>query len=282
VTTSEGAAFQPGSLPLSWAQPGERDAAGAAFLVHAYNSSAFILRQSGRTHFEKPFLYLLFGAERALLVDTGAPGVDVASAVRALVARWAEDNHVDVPPLVVAHTHGHSDHIAGDAQFANAPGTTLVGSNVEAVRAFFQIVDWPNDVGLLDLGGRILDVVPVPGHEPASVAFYDRQTGLLLAGDVLYPGRLYIRDAAAFRESVARLVGFTRSRDVSHVLGAHIENSRTPYADYPEGTAFQPDEHALELGRAHLLELHDALGAMAPGIARRALRDFTIWPVPDR
>jgi hypothetical protein len=64
-------------------------------------------------------------------------------------------------------------------------------------------------------------------------------------------------------------------------VGAHIENSRTPFVDYPEGTTWQPDEHALELGRAHLLELRDALTAMAPGIERRALRDFTIWPVAE-
>ena len=29
------------------------------------------------------------------------------------------------------------------------------------------------------------------------------------------------------------------------MLGAHIENTRTPYLDYPEGTTFQPDEHVL-------------------------------------
>ena len=42
---------------------------------------------------------------------------------------------------------------------------------------------------------------------------------------------------------------------------------------------YQPDEHALELGRAHLLELHDAVTEMRGPIVRRILRDFTIWPV---
>jgi hydroxyacylglutathione hydrolase len=96
----------------------------------------------------------------------------------------------------------------------------------------------------------------------------------------LYPGRLYVRDAPAFAESVNRLVEFTSTRPVAHVLGAHIENTRTPYVDYPQGTTRQPDEHALELGRAQLLELADGLRRMGTRLERRAFRDFTIWPLP--
>lgn len=279
MATSSGEALQGGILPHSWAEAGS-DAAAPPFRVHAYNENLFILRQSGRTHFEKPFLYLLFGGERALLVDTGAPGADVAAVVHSTVASWAAGRGTATPHLVVAHTHGHSDHIAGDSQFANDPRATLLTAALGPVCAAFGIARWPDQAGLFDLGGRVLDVIPVPGHEAASVAFYDRQTGVLLSGDVLYPGRLYVRDAATYRASIARLVAFTRDRPVAHVLGAHVENARTPFTDYPEGTAFQPDEHALELGRAHLLELHDALAAAGPeGLERCALRDFTIWPV---
>jgi hypothetical protein len=65
---------------------------------------------------------------------------------------------------------------------------------------------------------------------------------------------------------------------VAHVLGAHIEEARTPFLDYTIGTKFQPDEHALELSRGHLLELNDALERMGATIVRRAMADFTIWP----
>jgi hydroxyacylglutathione hydrolase len=277
VTESEGAALERGVLPATWAEDEAEES--WAFRVHAYNRDLLILRQSGRTHFEKPFLYLLFGGERALLVDTGAPGGDLAGTVHPLAAAWAVERGARTPHLLVAHTHGHSDHVAGDEQFRNDPRATLVPADVESVRSAFGIAAWPDGIGSLDLGGRVLDVIPIPGHEPASVAFYDRRTGLLLSGDVLYPGRLYVRDAVAFRASVARLLAFTHDRPVAHILGAHIENARTVFVDYPEGTAFQPDEHVLELGRAHLLELRDALDATAPGIERRALRDFTIWPV---
>ena len=180
---------------------------------------------------------------------------------------------------MVAHTHGHSDHVAGDPQFVGMPGATLVGTAIDEISRFFGIEGWPDGIGSIDLGGRPIDVIPIPGHEPASVAFYDRRTGILLTGDLLYPGRLYVRDATAFHASVRRLVSFTRTRPVAHILGAHIENTRTPFLDYPEGTAHQPDEHALELGRAHLLELADTLDAMGEGIERAIFRDFTVWPV---
>jgi hypothetical protein len=49
--------------------------------------------------------------------------------------------------------------------------------------------------------------------------------------------------------------------------------------DYPVGTVYQPDEHALELGRAHLLELNEALRNPGASTRRAAFRDFTIWPV---
>jgi hydroxyacylglutathione hydrolase len=125
----------------------------------------------------------------------------------------------------------------------------------------------------------MLDVLAIPGHEPASIAIYDRRTGILLTGDSLYPGRLYVRDGRAFRDSIDRLVEFTATRPVAHVLGAHIENQRTPYLDYPPDTTQPADEHALELGRSHLLELQDALRRMGEPMQRRAYRDFTIWPI---
>ena len=230
--------------------------------IHQYNPDLFVLRQSGCTHFEKPFLYLLFGERSAMLVDTGAQTVDVAGAVDQIIERWSALHEGRPVSLVVVHSHGHGDHIAGDAQFKGRANTTLVASSPEALTTFFRLTTWPNVPAAYSLSGRIIDVIPIPGHEPASIALYDRRTGLLLTGDTLYPGRLYVRDGPAFTASIQRLVAFTLDKPVAHILGAHVENTRTPYVDYPEGTKYQPDEHALELGRAHLLELNDSLSAM--------------------
>jgi glyoxylase-like metal-dependent hydrolase (beta-lactamase superfamily II) len=79
---------------------------------------------------------------------------------------------------------------------------------VEGTQQFFGIKNWPEDAGAIDLGGRVIDVIPIPGHDQLGVALYDRQTGVLLTGDSLYPGRLYIPDFAAFTSSTERLVAF--------------------------------------------------------------------------
>jgi hydroxyacylglutathione hydrolase len=270
-----------GTLPASWVT-GASCPETPAFRIHEYNADLFILRQSGCTNFEKPFLYLLFGERSALLVDTGAQKADVAGAVGQVLEHWSARHGGATVALVVVHSHGHGDHIAGDAQFAGRANTTLVAASAAALTAFFGLNGWPDRSASYNLSGRVIDVIPIPGHEPASIALYDRRTGLLLTGDTLYPGRLYVRDGPAFAASIQRLVAFTRDRPVAHILGAHIENMRAPYLDYPEGTTYQPDEHALELGRAHLLELNDAVTEMRGSIVRRALRDFTIWPLVAR
>jgi glyoxylase-like metal-dependent hydrolase (beta-lactamase superfamily II) len=269
-----------GVLPARWT-PDKPDCPGAPpFLTHDYSATFIILRQSGCTNFEKPFLYLILGSNQALLVDTGAPGADVSGIVDDLLRRHSERQHRTVAlPLVVVHSHGHSDHTAGDQAFRRKPGVRVIDATPEALAGFFSIKQWPREIAQYDLGDRIVDIVAIPGHQQASIAIYDRRTKILLTGDTLYPGRLYVRDAQAFADSINRLVEFTAARDVVHVLGAHIENTSTPYLDYPEGTTFQPEEHALELGRANLLELQDALRQMGAHLQRRSLRDFTIWPV---
>jgi hydroxyacylglutathione hydrolase len=271
--------FEPGSFPARWG-PESADCAGAPpFLAHEYNAGFIILRQSGCTNFEKPFLYLLFGAKEALLVDSGATGADPSAVVDGLLRAHARRQQKPELPLLVVHSHGHGDHVAGDAALRRRTGTRVVDTPAQAVARFFAIQDWPRDVAQYDLGDRVLDIVPIPGHEVASIAIYDRRTGILLTGDTLYPGRLYVRDAEDFRQSIDRLVDFTATHRITHALGAHIENTRTPYVDYPEGTKFQPEEHSLELGRAHLLELQLALREMPAQLQRRPLRDLTVWPV---
>jgi len=275
------AAVEPGSLPATFYAGGASCAGAPPFQVHAYNDDFFILRQAACTNFEKPFLYLVFGRDRALLFDTGAQKADVATPIDTLIRAWlARHNRVaDSIHLVVAHSHAHGDHVAGDSQFVRRSATTVVGRDTASVRAFFRIASWPTDRGAIDLGGRKLDVIAIPGHQAASIAIYDRRTGILLTGDTFYPGRLYVRDTAAFAQSIDRLADFTRTHPVRSLLGAHVENTSTPYRDYPEGTVDQPNEHALTLYPQQLFELDSVVRTMRGRMTRTALRDVTIWPV---
>jgi len=274
----DGGGVRRGVLPDRWKASGPECPANPEFQVHEYNEDLYILRESGCSNYEKPFLYLLFGKDKVLLLDTGAGKTDMAQVVKRVVDSWASRNKREAIPLIVAHTHAHGDHIAGDEQLKMLPQTTVIVPNPGAVQAFFGMRNWPNEIVTFDLGNRVLDVIPIPGHEASSIAIYDRQTGILFTGDTLYPGRLYVSDAPAFVASVRRLVEFTDGKIVAHVLGNHIEQTRTPYLDYPIGTVYQPEEHELALGRGALLELDAALTKMNSKIVKIALRDFTIWP----
>lgn len=274
-----GAGLETGTLPAHWITGGPDCAAVPKWQIRAYNPDFYILRESGCLNYEKPFLYLIFGKDRALLQDTGvAQNNGVAEAIDGVIAEWCKRNGRASIPLVVAHSHAHGDHIAGDSQFKDKPNVTLIGLDVESVQKAFGITNWPTDRGSIDLGGRVLDVIAIPGHQAASIAFYDRRTGILLTGDTLYPGRLYVSDFPAFAASIQRLVDFTRDKPVAHVLGCHIEQTNTPFLDYVVRTKYQPDEHVLELSHAHLVELNEALKQMNGHPVRYAMRDFTIWP----
>jgi hydroxyacylglutathione hydrolase len=277
-----GCLIQPGSFPDHWATGGPKCMEMPEWQVHEYNPDLYILRQSGCTDFEKPFLYLLFGRDKALLLDTGSRNGNLAPTLQNTIHRWLKRNARTLIQLVVVHTHEHEDHISGDSGLEAlndaAMPVMLIGARVDADQAFYHIAHWPDGIGMVDLGGRVIDAVPIPGHSDASIALYDRNTAILFSGDTLYPGRLYVRNFPDYVASVNRLVQFTEGKPVAHILGNHIEERRTPYLDYPVGTIYQPDEHALQLPRGSLLELQDALTSLHGHPARLALRDFTIWP----
>jgi glyoxylase-like metal-dependent hydrolase (beta-lactamase superfamily II) len=253
-----------------------------ALQVHAYNKNLTILRQNKCLNFEAPFIYLIFGAQKALLIDTGATASAATFPLATTVENLLVEHYGAVQRaqimLIVAHSHAHGDHRAADAQFTGRANTTVVGTSQAAVMAFFGITDWPNSVTNYDLGGRIIQAIPIPGHEPSSLAFYDAQTGILFTGDSLYPGRLYIQDWEVYRASIARLQTFASGKTITHVLGSHVEISKTPGQDYPAGSTFQPDEHVLQLKKEALSLLDAELKNIGSTPMRKVLDEFIISP----
>jgi glyoxylase-like metal-dependent hydrolase (beta-lactamase superfamily II) len=252
--------------------------------VQKIDADTFVIRQSVKTNFEAPFLYLLFGRDRVLLLDTGAGGLKIRPAVDAVIDRWLAAHHRKAIPLVVAHTHGHGDHRQGDAEFADRPDTVVVGLKPEEVAAFFKIADWPTQVVTYDLGHRPLSIIPTPGHHPAHIMVYDARDRLLLSGDTLYPGRLYVptNRFADFRASIDRAADFTKTHPVRWVLGAHIEMTREPGKDFMDGAPTHPGEHVLELPPADLAELRAAVDRMGETAQHDVHPDFIVQPIPPR
>ena len=238
--------------------------------VEQLAAGTVLVRQSKDLTYEAPFVLLLLGRERALLVDTGAiPGAGLRAVVDEQVEAWTRAEGLDGIDLVVAHSHSHGDHVAGDAAFADRPRTTVVAHDVASVHAFFGLTA-PDASVPFDLGGRVVDVLAIPGHHAASVAFHDRATGLLHTGDTVYPGRLYVEDPQAMAASLDRLVAFAEQHDVRHVLGCHVEMTRRPGRDYPLGARYQPGEPSPFLTVEQLRRVRDGWAAHAgrPGTHR--------------
>lgn len=266
--------LEPGSLAVSWMH-GSPDCAQNTepeWQVHAYNDSLHVIRQNMCETFEAPFVYVIQGATSALLIDTGATSTTtLRDTVRGLIGD---------KQLIVAHSHAHGDHVASDSRFTGQPNTTVVGTTIAAIQAQFAIATWPTSPGSIDLGGRMLDVLGIPGHHAAHIAIYDRKTGLLFTGDSLYPGMLFINDWATYRASMKRLAQFAAVHPIAHVLGAHIEMTSTPKQAYPYGATYQPAEHVLPLAAAHVAELDAALTQLGatPPAGPVAHDDFIIDP----
>lgn len=253
--------------------------------VQALDADTFVIRQSIKTNFEAPFLYLLFGRDRALLIDTGAQGGVIRPVVDRLIADWLAAHGRTSIPLVVAHSHAHGDHIAGDAAFRDRPDTKLVGLKPADVAAFFGIKPWPGHIASFDLGGRALSIIPTPGHQAAAMMVYDPRLKILLSGDTLYPGRLYVpvNFLADNRASIERLSAFARTHPIRAVLGAHIEMTREPGRDYAHEVLEHPDEHPLELPASEIAELRVGLKARLDTPDQHQVHDrFIIVPVPPR
>lgn len=253
--------------------------------VQALDGDTFVIRQSIKTNFEAPFLYLIFGRDKALLVDTGAEGGQIRAVVDTIVAEWLAANHRSSIPLIVAHSHSHGDHIAGDGAFRERPDTVVVGLKPADVAAFFGVANWPDGIATFDLGGRTLNIIPTPGHQKAAIMVYDPRLQILLSGDTLYPGRLYVpvNFLVEERASIDRLAAFATNHPIRAVLGAHIEMTRTAGRDYAHEVTAHPDEHPLELPVETIGELQDGLKSPLDIPDQPQVHDrFIIYPVAPR
>jgi len=236
-----------------------------------YDDRTFILRESLCKNFEGPFVYLLVGTQKAMLIDAGTGHVNFQAAVSKILQSLGVS--VDV---VVAHSHGHGDHVNGDNAFSQAASTTVVGASPTAVYKFFGLT--ATTASTYDLGDRVVDVLPIPGHEAAHVAYYDRRSRVLFTGDTLYPGRLYIDDWNSYQTSIARLSSFVSTHPVTWILGGHIELP-TSGQDYAMGSTVHKNEHALQLTTADLADLQSTVTQLGPTPTRTVRPNFIVYPL---
>jgi glyoxylase-like metal-dependent hydrolase (beta-lactamase superfamily II) len=200
--------------------------------------------------FQEAISYLIVGEDRALLFDSGIGLVPIRPVVQELTSL----------PVEVLNSHTHFDHVGGNAEFdlilaldtaytlANtrgfpheelagevAPTSFCRGAPEGADTATFRTRPWTPtrtvaDLDKLDLGGRVLEILHVPGHTPDAVALLDRARGLLWTGDTYYDGTVWLyvpeTDLDDYERSMARLSALVPA--LEKLLPAHNTASAEP------------------------------------------------------
>jgi glyoxylase-like metal-dependent hydrolase (beta-lactamase superfamily II) len=145
----------------------------------------------------------------------------------------------------VLNSHTHYDHTGGNAAFDSilAVNTAYTDGNAHGFRhdllkgevapesfcaptptgfdpSAYAVQKWTptqriSDGERLDLGGRQLHILQVPGHTPDATALLDSASGYLWTGDSFYEGPIWLfveeTDWAAYARSVDRLAALVPS-----------------------------------------------------------------------
>lgn len=217
-----------------------------------YNEDTYVLRENVCVHWEAPFTYLLFGNKGALLIDTGATKESawypLRATVDAIITRVQQIRRKKSIPLTVAFTSGED--IAqnqGVQQFIGRPDTTIVPQTLAGMKEFFRLSAWPSGTAKIDLGDRVIEVIPTPGTHKDGVSFYDPYCDFLFTGDLLFPGKINISNDGDFVHSLSKVKDYIASHPVKWILGGHIDMQFVPGKAYPRFATYKPYERLLQM-----------------------------------
>ena len=161
-------------------------------------------------------IFILAGTEKALIIDTGRSGIAIRD-----VARQVTDL-----PLELLNTHADMDHIAGNdafEEFYMHPSEAIVYHNIHHGKGKMLPVF---DGDVLDLGGRSVEIIHVPGHTPGSITVLDPVERCLIGGDPIQEdGDIYMfgmhRDMEAYIAGLERLLG--REGEFDFIYPSHAK-----------------------------------------------------------
>ncbi len=141
---------------------------------------------------------LLCGTEKAALVDTGRNTPDARKVAEGLTEL----------PLVLVNTHADPDHISGNAAFDSFYMSPAEEENYRAHGGSGRLLP-VREGDVIDLGGRTLRVIDIPGHTPGSIALLDEDARVLIGGDSVQDGTVFMfgphRDMARYIGSLEHL-----------------------------------------------------------------------------
>lgn len=143
-------------------------------------------------------IFLLAGEDKALLVDTGMTLHGVKALAEELCGM----------PVELINTHGDPDHIGANDEFERLYIHPAEEENYRSAGGKGELV-FVEDGDVLELGGRPIEIVHLPGHTPGSIGLLDVNANVLISGDPIQDGSIFMfgpgRDLTQYVSGLARL-----------------------------------------------------------------------------
>lgn len=143
--------------------------------------------------------FLLAGEKKALLIDSG---------MQVYNAREIAESLVDLP-VELLNTHADMDHVGSNDEFDSFYMNPAEASNYYKTNKKTGTILPVTDGDMIDLGGRELEIITLPGHTPGSIAVLDKKNRVLISGDPIQDGNIFMfgiqREMHAYLLSLEKL-----------------------------------------------------------------------------
>ena len=118
--------------------------------------------------------------------------------------------------LILINTHADPDHISGNAAFDEVYMSPDEEENYRGFGGSGRIIPI-HEGDVIDLGDRPLRIIDIPGHTPGSIAIIDEKNRVLVSGDSVEDGNVFMfgerRDIDKYIPSMEHLLEYTDAFD---------------------------------------------------------------------
>ncbi|WP_053228466.1 MBL fold metallo-hydrolase [Spirochaeta cellobiosiphila] len=161
--------------------------------------------------------FLVEGTQNAMLIDTGFGTGDMKSFAESLTTK----------PIFLLNTHCDMDHIGCNDSFDKV---LLHPKEVEHYKRkhpeYKPTLEFVEEGDVIDLGNQSFTVIHIPGHTPGSIALFDKANKILISGDSVQKGAVFMfgegRDLEQYISSMKKLD--TIKSDFHRIYASHSEN----------------------------------------------------------
>lgn len=169
---------------------------------------------------EAVFCYVIVGKEKAMLIDTGYAYGNLKQAVRSITDK----------PLYIVNTHGHVDHVSGNAQFEEK--VYIHKKDMELCRETYINQGAGNLVEVaagqrFDLGGATMEIVETPGHTQGGISVWYKEKKIIFIGDTTGFFVWLFAPETTSREVYINTLKCLLELSVDSYIGGHNENVMT-------------------------------------------------------